>query len=183
MGVKHPFVSSVVDVGGPTYVQPTHWNSPHNAPPFLVAEVAIGTLASWAIPSTAGPTGYEFYDNTGAQRQRFDFTYVDNLIMSAGVASHLAGPSTAIRFQYMPSGFPGSWYSFDSTTGSGPFISLASNANASLYALGSNGPRLSPTVAVSAAVKALGQPLTVRFAGYGGMGTYTGLGNIDVFGF
>ena len=33
MGVKHPFVSLVADVGGPTYVQPTHWNAPHNTPP------------------------------------------------------------------------------------------------------------------------------------------------------
>lgn len=183
MGVKHPFVSLITDIGGPTYIQPTHWNSPHNTPPFKLYDIAAATLASYAVPSTAGATGYEFYDNTPAQRQAFDFTYVDNLVMAIGVASHLAGASAAIRFQYMASGFPGSWYSFDATGGSGPFVSLASNNNASIYALASNGPRLSATVAVSAAAKALPQPLTTRIAGYGGSGTYTGIGNIDIFGF
>lgn len=184
MAVKHKFVSSVPDVGGPTYVQPTHWNAAHNFPPFQIAEWPMGpTLASWNVPSTAGPTGFEFYDNSAAQRQAYDFTYVDTMYLAVGVASHLAGASTALRLQYMPSGFPGSWYSFDATGASGPFVSLASNNNGSIYALASNGPRLSASVAVSAAVKALPQPVVMRIAGYGGVGTYTGIGNIDVFGF
>lgn len=185
MGVKHPFTSLVADIGGPTYVQPTHWNSPHNTPPFKIADLAIGpTLASWVPASTASVNiGYEYYDNTPAQRQTFDFTYVDYITMGVGVASSLAGASTSMRLQYMPSGFPASWYSFDATGGSGPFVVLASNNNASIYLLGSNGPRLGATVTVSAAVKALPQPLTIRFAGFGGSGTYVGIGNADVFGF
>jgi hypothetical protein len=180
--IRHPFVSLITDVGGPTYVQPTHWNQPHNAPPIKILDYAPATLASIAIPSTAGPTGYEYYDNTSAQRRNFDFTYIDTVNIFAGVASHLAGASAALRLQYMPSGFPGSWYSFDATGGSLPFVSLASQNNASLYALASNGQRLGVLATVSAAAKALPQPLTVRIAGYGGSGTYTGLGAIDVIG-
>lgn len=181
MSIKHKFVSSVVSIGGGTYIQPTHWNDQHNAPPWSVYAVLPATIASWAIPSTAGPTGYEFYDNSAALRGIFDFGNVDTVNLFAGVASHLAGASTAVRLQYMASGFPGSWYSFDATGGSLPFVSLASNANASLYQLASNGMRVGVLATVSAAAKALPQPLAIRLAGYGGSGTYTGLGNLNVF--
>lgn len=189
MGVKHPFVSLVTDVGGPTYVQPTHWNQPHNTPAFRIYDFDPGvTPASMACPSTAGPTGFEFFDNTsGGQRGGFDFTYVDNIILGAGVASIANGPagaaSTALRFQYSPSGFPGSWYSFDATGGSGPFVGLATAHNASLYLASANGLRLSATVAVSAAAKALPQPLSTRLAVYGGGGSAVLLGKLVVFGF
>lgn len=184
MSIRHGFSSGVPNIGGPTYVQPTHWNAPHTAPPLKVWDFNPGlAAASFGIPSTAGPTGFEFPNNTPMLRAMFDFTNVDQLYLVAGVASAGPGPSSALRFQYSPSGFPGSWYSFDATGGSGPFISLASNTNASLYLLGSNGAQLGPTVAVSAAAKALAQPLQVRVAGYGGNGTGIGFGNIDVFGF
>lgn len=182
MSVKHPFVSSVIDIGGATYVQPTHWNAPHNTPPFKVWDFNPGiAAASFGIPSTAGATGLEFPNNTSLLRAAFDFTFVDSLKLVAGIASAGPGPSSALRFQYSPSGFPASWYSFDATGGSGPFISLASNTNASLWLLASNGAMAGPSVAVSAAAKALPQPLVVRLAGYGGNGTAVGLGNVDVF--
>lgn len=184
MGVKHGFVSSIVDVGGGTYIQPTHWNAPHNTPPFKVWDFNPGiAAASFGIPSTGGATGLEFPNNTGLLRAAFDFTFVDNLRIVGGVASVWALGSTALRFQYSPSGFPGSWYSFDATGGSGPFLSVGSGNNASLYLLASNGAQAGPTVAVGAAAKALPQPLDVRLAGYGGNGSGIGLGNIDVFAF
>lgn len=189
MGIKHPFTSLVTDVGGPTYVQPTHWNSPHNAPPFRVFDFDPGVLpASMACPSTAGPTGFEFFDNTSAaERGTFDFGFVDNIWLGAGIASIANGPinggSAALRFQYAPSGFPGSWYSFDATGGSGPFVMLATANNASLFLASANGLRLSPTVAVSAAAKALPQPLMTRIAEYGGGGSGVLLGKLVVFGF
>lgn len=188
MAIKHPFVSLVPDVGGPTYVQPTHWNSPHNTPAFRIYDFDPGVSpASQACPSTAGPTGYEFFDNTsGAQRGAFDFTYVDTLQLGLGMASIANGPagagSAALRFQYMASGFPGSWYSFDATGGSGPFVSLATANNASLYLASANGLRLSASVAVSAAAKALPQPLTTRLAVYGGGGSAALLGKLVVWG-
>jgi hypothetical protein len=182
VGVKHKFTSLVANVGGPTYVQPTHWNDDHAHPPMQAWEFTPGiAAASFGIPSTAGPTGFEFFGNTPLLRGAFDFTNVDTLQMIAGVASAFALGSAALRFQYSPSGFPGSWYSFDATGGSAPFVSIASGNNASMYLLGSNGAMLGPSAVVSAAAKALPQPLDVRVAGYGGNGSAIGLGNIDVF--
>jgi hypothetical protein len=188
VAIKHPFTSLVTDIGGPTYIQPTHWNAPLNAPAFRIYDFDPGVLpASMALPSTAGPTGYEFFDNTSAaQRGKCDFTYIDTVQLFAGVASIANGPaaagSAALRFQYAPSGFPGSWYSFDATGGSGPFVSLATAANASLYLASANGLRFSASVAVSAAAKALPQPLMTRIAGYGGGGSGILLGKLVVFG-
>lgn len=189
MAPRHPFVSNVTDVGGPTYVQPTHWNQPHNTPPFRVYDFDPGvTPASMACPSTAGATGYEFFDNTsGISRVAYDFTYLDTILLGVGVASIANGPaaaaSAAMRFQYMASGFPGSWYSFDATGGSGPFVGLATAHNASLFLASANGLRLSASVAVSAAAKALPQPLTTRLAVYGGGGSAVALGKLAVLGF
>lgn len=187
MGIRHAFVSNVIDVGGPTYIQPTHWNAPLNAPPVRIFDFDPGVApASMAMPSTAGPTGYEFFDNSsGAQRDTFDFTFVDTIRMGVGVASIANGPvgSAALRFQYSPSGFPGSWYSFDATGGSGPFVSMATGGNASLYLASANGLRFSASVAVSAAAKALPQPLTTRVAAYGGGGSAVALGQMVVFAF
>lgn len=186
MSVKHPFVSSVVDVGGGTYVQPTHWNAPHNNPPFLLYNFFNGlAVGSFGIPSTAGPTGMEFPRGEGnlILREGYDFTYVDSLYMAVTVSSQFALGSTALRLQYMPSGFPASWYSFDATGGSGPFVTVASGNNASLFLQASNGMRWGPTVAVSAAAKALPQPLSFRVAGYGGNGSGLIYGTVKVFGF
>lgn len=185
MGIKHGFVSSVVDIGGPTYVQPTHWNAPHLSPPIHIWDFA-GQLAaaSFGIPSTAGGTGFEFPNNTGLLRQRWDFTNIDNVYLAVGLASVFGlSASASLRLQYSPSGFPGSWYSFDATAGSAPFVSVASGNTASLYLLGSNGMRFGPTGPVSAAAKALPQPLNIRVAGYGGSPSGIGVGNIDSFGF
>lgn len=189
MSVKHKFVSSVTDVGGPTYIQPTHWNSPLNTPPFKIFDYDPGLLpASMACPSTAGATGFEFFDNTsGAQRSTFDFGNVDQIYLGAAIASIANGPvnngSAALRYQYAPSGFPGSWYSFDATGGSGPFVMLATANNASLFLASANGLRLSPTVTVSPAAKALPQPLMTRIAEYGGGGSGVLIGKMSVFGF
>lgn len=189
MAVKHPFTSLITDVGGPTYIQPTHWNSPHNAPPVRIFDWDAGaTVASYGIPSTAGPTGLEFPIHTGAGGYgAFDFTYVDNMRLAVGLASigntgGVNAGSVALRFQYMASGFPGSWYSFDATGGSLPFVSLATGGNASLYLASANGLRLSPSCAISAAAKALPQPLTTRIAGYGGNGSALAFGKIAVLG-
>lgn len=179
MAIKHGFTSLVTDIGGPTYIQPTHWNAPHNTPPFRIFDFDPGAApASFGIPSTAGPTAMEFPagDNAAFNRGRVDFTNIDNIYLAAGLASiqntgGVAGGSVALRLQYMPSGFPGSWYSFDATGGSAPFISCATANNASIYLASTNGLMQSATVAVSAAAKALPQPLTIRVAGYGGNGS------------
>lgn len=191
MAVKHPFTSLVTDVGGPTYVQPTHWNSPHNAPPFQVFQFDPGVaVASFGIPSTAGPTGMEFpaADAAALGRGSFDFTYVDTLRFAAALASiqntgGVAAGSVGLRFQYAPSGFPGSWYSFDATGGSAPFISCATANNASQYLASTNGQMFSASVTVSAAAKALPQPLMTRVAGYGGNGSAVAVGMVNVFGY
>lgn len=199
MGVKHPFTSLVTDIGGPTYVQPTHWNQPHNSPPHQIFEPALqwasGMMgASFGIPSSAswGQLAAEMPDGSltpgaGAMRGAYDFTYVDSIQLFAGRASNantgaVAGGSVALRLQYMPSGFPGSWYSFDATGGSGPFVSLATGNNASQFLASTNGLMYGPSVAVSAAAKALPQPLTCRIAGYGGNGSAVLLSNVVVFG-
>jgi hypothetical protein len=190
MGVKHAFTSLVTDIGGPTYVQPTHWNAPHNTPPFRIFDFDPGAAAaSFGIPSTAGPTGMEFpsTDTAAFGRGGFDFTYVDTIQLGAGLASiqntgGVNAGSVALRFQYAASGFPGSWYSFDATGGSAPFISLATGNNASLYLASANGLRLSASVSVSAAAKALPQPLMTRVAAYGGNGSAVALGKVVAWG-
>jgi hypothetical protein len=192
LGIKHAFISLITDVGGPTYIQPTHWNAPLNAPPFRVFDWDPGATAIAAsVPShTTGALDSvaEFPLNTGgAGRGGFNFGYVDTIQLAVGVASALNCPqstgSTAFRFQYMASGFPGSWYSFDATGGSAPFISVATANNASLYLASTNGLRLSASVTVSAAAKALPQPLTTRIAGFGGSASSTvGVGKIVVLG-
>jgi len=200
VGVKHGFVSLVTDIGGPTYIQPTHWNQPHNSPPHKIFELPVQAMgggtagASIGIPSSAswGQLGAELVDGAlipaaGAQRGAFDFTYIDSIQLFAGRASNantgaVSGGSVALRFQYMASGFPGSWYAFDATGGSQPFVSLATGANASLYMASANGLMAGPSMAVSAAAKALPQPLTVRLAGYGGNGSAVFLTNAIVFG-
>jgi len=55
-------------------------------------------------------------------------------------------------------------------------------ANASLYLASSNGLRLSASATVSAAAKALPQPLMTRWAEYGGNGSGVLLGKIAVWG-
>jgi hypothetical protein len=175
-------VSSVANIGGGTYIQPTHWNDQHAAPMWRAYDFDPGLApASFGIPSTAGASGMEFPNNTPLLRGAYDFTNVTNIYVAAVVASTFALGSTALRFQYAPSGFPGSWYSFDATGGSAPFVSVASGNNASMYLAGSNGAMFGPTAAVSAAAKALPQPLNVRLAGYGGNGSAPQLGPIDVF--
>jgi hypothetical protein len=194
LGIKHAFISLVTDIGGPTYVQPTHWNAPLNAPAFRVwSNDAYGGslgIASFGIGSTASTgIGYEYAGGSGGaglmggNRGSFDFAYVDTVQLYAGLAS-TNGPvgSAAIRFEYMASGFPGSWYSFDATGGSAPFITVASGNNASLYLASTNGLQRSASVTVSAAAKALPQPLTIRLAGYGGNGSAAMLGNIFILG-
>jgi hypothetical protein len=192
MAIKHPFTSLVTDIGGPTYVQPTHWNAPHNAPADRVfdfdpgASYIVASVPSYSNAALDSP--FEFPVGTGAQgRGAFDFTYVDTVRLAMSIGSTLNTPqstgSTAARFQYMPSGFPGSWYSFDATGGSGPFISLATGNNASLYLASANGLRLSASVAVSAAAKALPQPLTTRIALFGGSASSAvGIGKVVVWG-
>jgi hypothetical protein len=195
VGVKHPFTSLVTDIGGPTYVQPTHWNSPHNAPPFRLFDMDQGGaslgVASFGIGSTASTgIGYEFPSGSGplgwtaGARGGFDFTYVDTIYMGVAVASiNGAVGSAALRYEYMASGFPGSWYSFDATGGSAPFVTVASANNASIYLASTNGLMRSASVTVGAAAKALPQPLTTRIAGYGGNGSAIMIGKIVVFGF
>ncbi len=188
MAIKHPFTSLVTDIGGPTYVQPTHWNSPHNSPPFTFFQPPLAYTsgtggASFGIPSSAswGQISAGFPDGTmgqgaGVGNQSFDFTYVDTIQLGISLASiqntgGVSGGSVAVRLQYAPSGFLGSWYSFDATAGSGPFVSVATGNNASLYLASTNGMMRSASVTVSAAAKALPQPLTIRAAGYGGNGS------------
>jgi hypothetical protein len=196
LAIKHPFVSLITDVGGPTYIQPTHWNSPLNAPPFRAFDWDAGAAAaSFGIPSSASwaQLGCEFLQDgtllgaAGAQRGIFDFTYVDSIRLGVSRASNantgaVSGGSVAMRFQYMASGFPGSWYSFDATGGSAPFLSMATGNNASLYLASANGLMWSASVPISAAAKALPQPLTTRIAGVGGNGSAIALGKIVVFG-
>lgn len=190
MPIKHPFVSLVTDIGGPTYVQPTHWNQSHNTPPFRIYDWDSGVLpATFGIASTAGPTGNEFpnLDTSGHGRGMFDFTYIDTVTLGVSRASNantgaVAAGSVALRFQYMASGFPGSWYSFDATGGSAPFVSLATANNASQYLASANGLMYSASVTVSAAAKALVMPLTTRVAGYGGNGSAVFIGKVVVLG-
>ena len=200
MAIKHPFTSLVTDIGGPTYVQPTHWNSGHNSPPFRVFQfpaMAMGggtAGASIGIPSSAswGQLAAELVDGAlvpaaGAQRSNFDFSFVDTIQLFAGRASNantgaVTGGSVALCLQYMASGFPGSWYAFDSTAGSGPFVSMATGANATLFLASANGLMAGPSVAVSAAAKALPQPLTIRLAAKGGNGSAIFLTDAVVFG-
>ena len=195
MAIKHPFTSLVTDIGGPTYVQPTHWNSPHNTPPFRLYDFDAGSaslgLASFGISSSASwaQLGAEFPDGAlipaaGAVRGKFDFTYVDTIQLFAGVGSgHGYIGSAALRYEYMASGFPGSWYSFDATGGSAPFVSVATiTNNASMWLASSNGMMYSASVTVSAAAKALPQPLTTRIAGVGGNGSAIYIGKLVVFG-
>jgi hypothetical protein len=195
VGIKHPFTSLVTDTGGPTYVQPTHWNSPHNSPPFRLYDFDAGVpslgLASFGVPSSASwaQLGAEFPDANlltpvGAIRGKYDFTYVDTVQLFVGVGSGggMIG-SAALRYEYMASGFPGSWYSFDATGGSAPFVSVATvTNNASMWLASSNGMMYSASVTVSAAAKALPQPLTTRIAGVGGNGSAVYLGKMVVFG-
>lgn len=190
MAIKHPFTSNVTDIGGPTYVQPTHWNQAHNAPPVTMFDFSPGAAASFGIPSTAGPTGLPWPDNTSAAGyENLDFTYIDRITFLVGRASNantgaVTGGSVAMRLQYMASGFPGSWYSFDATGGSAPFVSVATGNNASLYLASANGQMMgSGTCVVSAAAKALPQPLTTRIAGYGGNGSAIFIGQMNVYGF
>jgi hypothetical protein len=192
MAVKHPFTSLITDIGGPTYIQPTHWNSGHNSPPFpIFAFGPVGAVPSFGIPSSTigAATGVEFpnLDQAAQGRSCYDFSFVDAIQLQAGLASiantgGVAAGSVALRFQYAPSGFPGSWYSFDATGGSAPFLSLATANNASIYLASANGPMRSASVIVSAAAKALPQPLMVRVAGYGGNGSAVSVGQINVFG-
>jgi hypothetical protein len=189
VAIKHTFVSLVTDIGGPTYVQPTHWNQGHNTPPFRVFDWDPGASgASFGLPSTAGATFTEFPsgETYPVGRGGFDFTYVDTIQLGVNCASghgYVVGASSALRFQYMASGFPGSWYSFDATGGSAPFVSMATGNNASLFLASANGLRLSASVAVSAAAKALPQPLTTRLAAAPmGNGSAVFLGKIVVFG-
>lgn len=188
MAIKHPFTSLVTDIGGPTYVQPTHWNSGHNSPPFTFFQPALagtGTVgASFGIPSSAswGQIAAAFPDAAmttgggGFDFGSYDFTYVDTIVLGVGLASiqntgGVAAGSVALRLQYAASGFPGSWYAFDATGGSGPFVSLATAANASQYLASQAGLMRSASVTVSAAAKALPQPLMIRAAGAGGNGS------------
>ena len=193
MGIKHRFVNLVTDIGGPTYTQPTHWNDNHAYPPFRVFDFDPGGVSpSFGIGSTANlaGTGWEYpaLDTAGIGRGGFDFTNVDAIVGGVSRASNantgaVSGGSVALRFQYMASGFPGSWYSFDATGGSAPFISLATGNNASLYLASANGLMFSASVPISAAAKALPQPLTTRWAGYGGNGSAVTLGKIVVLGY
>lgn len=200
MAIKHPFTSLVTDIGGPTYVQPTHWNSGHNSPPFHIyklpamamgggtagASIGIASSASWGQLSAELVDG-ALIPAAGAQRSAFDFTYVDTVQLAAGRASNantgaVTGGSVALCMQYMASGFPGSWYAFDATGGSGPFVSVATGANATLYLASANGLMFGPSVAVSAAAKALPQPLTIRLAAKGGNGSAIFLTEAVLFG-
>lgn len=192
MAVKHPFTSLVTDVGGPTYVQPTHWNAPHTTPPFRIFDWDAGAAAaSFGIGSTANllGTAWEFpaLDSSGHGRGMFDFTNVDTVTLGVSRASNantgaVSGGSVALRLEYMASGFPGSWYSFSATGGSAPFVSLATAANASQYLASANGLMYSASVTVSGAAKALPQPLTTRVAGYGGNGSAVAIGKVVVLG-
>ena len=187
MAPRHKFINLVTDIGGPTYTQPTHWNDAHNTPPYTFFQPyapGAGTVgASFGIPSSAswGQISAAFPDaamggGVGMGYISYDFTYVDTIQLGVGLASiantgGVAAGSVALRLQYAASGFMGSWYSFDATGGSGPYVSLATANNASQYLASTNGMMRSASVAVSAAAKALPQPLAVRAAGVGGNGS------------
>lgn len=181
MGVKHGFVSSVANIGGATYVQPTHWNAPHQTPPFIAYRFDPWPgAASTILPSAAVPTDL-FGTNWLSLRETIDFTNVDYLYITAFIASQMnLSASAALRFQYSPSGQAASWYAFDATGGSGPFLSIASAVG---VVGGSWGHVIGATVAVGAAVKALAQPVRTRVAGLGGSATTLLIGEIEVFGF
>jgi hypothetical protein len=55
LAIKHGCTSLVTDIGGPTYVQPTNRNAPHNTPAFRIYDWdACAAAASFGIPRKSG---------------------------------------------------------------------------------------------------------------------------------
>lgn len=91
MAITHKFVSSIVDIGGGTYIQPTHWNDGHNFPPILAAIEGNGTWLAWANM----PSAISELSRGGAVATPMRFAYDFSFVSMVRLSVNLLGASAA----------------------------------------------------------------------------------------
>jgi hypothetical protein len=161
MGVKHKFVSSVADVGGGTYVQPTHWNDTHKNPPFMVLSDAAASGLGW----TNQPSAYTEFLGVARNRTWFDFSNVDLVRMAAGIGGSIGFASAQLMAQFSPDDGV-NWYPL-ATGATGPFVGLGSGA----IATGINNVKVGSWFSINPSAVAAGSAgVHVRVMGFMGDG-------------
>ena len=114
MAIKHAFVSSVTDIGGPTYVQPTHWNSDHVFPPINIAinhGGSHGFPVAWTnMPSTITELTKLAVVATHL-RFPYDFTNVSRVRITAlhGITQAFASAALGLQWSEIDANV-GSWW-------------------------------------------------------------------------
>lgn len=129
MAIKHRFTSSIVDVGGGTYIQPTHWNDDHRFPPMQLFKGGSGTwLAAGALPSAIT----EFRNGAGTpMRFAFDMTNVTLVRVTVNVRSGspaFASCAVGVQWAEMDSANSGSWWGIASGGTDGAWCGVGSGA-------------------------------------------------------
>lgn len=125
MPIEHRFESLIADVGGPTYVQPTHWNDNHIYPPLLAHAQSAGTRMNWVdMPSAIT----DFRGVPGAYEFAYDFTNVSHVRVVSGRATQIAFASAALGVQWQELNNNGSWWGIASGGTSAAWCGLGSGA-------------------------------------------------------
>lgn len=180
MAVKHAFVSSIVDVGGATYIQPTHWNDNHTFPPLQIARVGNATWTAWTnMPSAITELNRAAVTAT-PMRIPYDLTYVDRIRLAANLhGGSVAFASAALGLQWAEiDANVGSWWGVASGGTNAAWCGIGSGFAASDAA---RGVKIGTWYPINPSAKAAGWVL-MRVVGFMGNGALDpGVGDISVF--
>lgn len=161
MPPRHAYVSSAPDIGGPSYVQPTHWNAPHLSPPFSPLMISDAAAQAWSNM----PAAITEFRGLNIFRTVCDLAQVDTSRLAVMVAATLGSPSSRLEAQYSINN-GASWYSLASASGlsgsAGPWVALGSVSGAPNKVVVSSWFPVHPS--------ARGGSTMLRLAGYWGDG-------------
>lgn len=129
MAIRHKFTSSMPDIGGGTYIQPTHWNDQHSHPPFLA--MSITPTSGVAVNA---PSAYTNLPLGASQHGWFDFSQVQQVRLTALVAASIGFASCQVMVEFSANGVA-NWFPL-ATGATGPFVGIGSGALATgIFAL------------------------------------------------
>lgn len=161
MSIKHKFSSSVPDIGGATYVQPTHWNDTHLAPPFCAMDDKAASGMGWANQ----PSAYTEFLGVARNRGWYEFSQVSQVRLAAGIGGSIGFASAQLLAEFSPDN-GGAWYPL-ATGATGPFVGIGSGA----IATGINNVKIGSWFAINPSAVAAGTAgVLVRMSGFMGDG-------------
>ena len=180
MPITHKFVSSITDVGGPTYVQPTHWNNDHNFPPMQLARIGNATWIEWTNMPSAITELQRAAVTATPMRFAYDFTYVNSVrlaVQMMGGSPAFASAALGLQWSEIDANV-GSWWGLASGGTNAAWCGVGSGWPASAAA---RGVKIGTWYPVNPSARAAGW-VNVRIVGFmGNSALDPGIGDVSVY--